>query len=210
MVSCCGYDNPKKYAAHAWQHSILVWLLGRSVFSSPSTKNLYGQALFLATGCAENLIFAIIYKTSSICSSDFRKTSIRFATPTRPPPSVASASASLSPSPQSWRRFAKNILILSKANQEKSKLLIWQKVNKILPTTVQFDIKSVDKTKDEIFDFIWRDNVKTKLYKEKKSWHKDNSTWNWDKKNWNQNKTNYDKVKTIWDTDNLNLGMDKT
>ena len=34
--------NPQKYALHAWQHSMLVWLLGRSICTSPSTKEHNG------------------------------------------------------------------------------------------------------------------------------------------------------------------------
>ena len=40
VISCCVYDKPKKYAAHEWQHSIHVCLMGRSRCSSPSTKEL--------------------------------------------------------------------------------------------------------------------------------------------------------------------------
>ena len=45
-VSFCAYDNPpppKKYTAHAWQHSIDVWLLGQSSCSFPSTKEVRGS-----------------------------------------------------------------------------------------------------------------------------------------------------------------------
>ena len=34
-------SNPKYYAAHAWHYSINVWLLGRSSWSSPSSKELH-------------------------------------------------------------------------------------------------------------------------------------------------------------------------
>ena len=44
VVSCCVYDKPKKYATQARQHSILVWLLGWSSCSSPSSKELHGPA----------------------------------------------------------------------------------------------------------------------------------------------------------------------
>ena len=35
------YVKPKNYATHAWHNSIVVWLLGRSSCSSPSTKELH-------------------------------------------------------------------------------------------------------------------------------------------------------------------------
>ena len=37
--------NSKNYARHAWHDSIVVWLLGRSSCSSPSTKELHGLVL---------------------------------------------------------------------------------------------------------------------------------------------------------------------
>ena len=40
--SCCVYVKPKNYATHAWDNSLIVWLLGRSSCSSPSTKELHG------------------------------------------------------------------------------------------------------------------------------------------------------------------------
>ena len=47
VVSCCVYvKSPQNYALHAWQHSILVWLLGQSIWSSPSTKELHGLSNF--------------------------------------------------------------------------------------------------------------------------------------------------------------------
>ena len=38
----CLCQTPKIYAEHAWYHSIHVWLLGRSSFSSLTTKELHG------------------------------------------------------------------------------------------------------------------------------------------------------------------------
>ena len=40
----CLCQTTKNYAAHAWHHSIHVWLLGRSSCSAPSTKELHGMA----------------------------------------------------------------------------------------------------------------------------------------------------------------------
>ena len=37
--------NPKNYATHAWDNSIVVWLLGESSCSSPSTNELHGEKL---------------------------------------------------------------------------------------------------------------------------------------------------------------------
>ena len=36
-----GYGRFRRYAPNEWQHSILAWLLGQSVCSSPSTKELH-------------------------------------------------------------------------------------------------------------------------------------------------------------------------
>ena len=44
-VSCCVYDKPQKYAAHAWQFSKSVWKLGWSCCSSPSTKDLHEPSI---------------------------------------------------------------------------------------------------------------------------------------------------------------------
>ena len=41
-------NNQKLYAAHAWQLSIHVWLLGRPGCSSPSTKELHGLPISTA------------------------------------------------------------------------------------------------------------------------------------------------------------------
>ena len=42
VVSCCVYDKPPKmYATHALHHFMHVWLLGRSICSSPCTKELH-------------------------------------------------------------------------------------------------------------------------------------------------------------------------
>ena len=38
----CFWLTPKNYSAHAWQHSINVWLFCWSSCSSPSTKELHG------------------------------------------------------------------------------------------------------------------------------------------------------------------------
>ena len=47
VVSCCVYvKSLTNYALHAWQHSILVWLLGQSIWLSPSTKELHGLSNF--------------------------------------------------------------------------------------------------------------------------------------------------------------------
>ena len=37
----CLWQTPQKYASRAWHYSIPVWLLGQSVCSSPSTKELH-------------------------------------------------------------------------------------------------------------------------------------------------------------------------
>ena len=39
--------NPKMYAKHAWNNFIVVWLLGRSCCSSPSSKELHGYTNWL-------------------------------------------------------------------------------------------------------------------------------------------------------------------
>ena len=41
VVSCCVFDIPKNYSAHAWQHFTHVWLLGWSGCSSSTTKELH-------------------------------------------------------------------------------------------------------------------------------------------------------------------------
>ena len=48
-VNCCVYDKPYKNLQH--MYSILIWLLGQSICSSPSTKELHGQCAKCFTMC---------------------------------------------------------------------------------------------------------------------------------------------------------------
>ena len=39
----CLWQTPTNSASHAWQHFILIWLLGQSICSSPSTEELHDR-----------------------------------------------------------------------------------------------------------------------------------------------------------------------
>ena len=74
VVSCCVYvKSPQNYALHAWQHSILVWLLGQSICSSPSTKELHGLNNFLKV-LVKNFLKKVAQIFGNFCAILWAKT----------------------------------------------------------------------------------------------------------------------------------------
>ena len=79
VVSCCVNDKShKNYAAHAWLYYIPVWLLGQSVCSSPSTKELHGMALWCGPTLASFANFASCCGQRRASRKKFHKKLVEF------------------------------------------------------------------------------------------------------------------------------------